>query len=65
MSKEVKYSTNYAEYCVIIRRKNKEKLIDRLEYCRAMLHLHGFLSDKEDAKISKIFHNIHMNTTQR
>jgi hypothetical protein len=61
----MKYSTHYNFYLVVIKRRDKEKLIDRLEYCRAMLQLHGFLSDKENSKITKILHNIQMNIPQR
>lgn len=27
--------------------------IDRLHYCKAMLHLHGFITDAEAAKVYK------------
>lgn len=37
-------------YATPVRRRISEPLIERIEYCRAMLHMYGILRDSENLR---------------
>lgn len=48
----MKRSTNYTDLSGEATSRFNEPLIDRLEYCRAMLRVHGLLTEDEDVGIA-------------